>query len=134
MLRSIMFLTLSLVCNASQFNEIHFTKVCKRCHKISNEIQIYAYNEWTMSWQRSWRSDTNRPGCCEQCYFELQPKVKFLEKPLNAYSIGNYDVTSNNEDNSNYMYKWWNNGIREVISKSKPLGIGWNLGRLKKNN
>ena len=133
MKKLLIFATLSLLTAlAADYKEVRFTKVCKRCGKISHEIQMYAYNSWTDTWQKSWRSDTNRPGCCEECYFELQPRVKFLEKPMNAYTIGSYDTTSDGEDNSNYKLRWWNNGSIEKLKYSKPLGIGWKEGRLKR--
>lgn len=115
---------------AAQWKEVEFLKVCKRCGQVSHEVQLYAWNELTQSWQKSWRSDTNRPGCCEECYFALQPKIRWFSKPMNAYTIGKYDTTSSCEDNSNYKMKWWNNGTIEKLAYSKPIGIGWKYGRL----
>ena len=121
---------LSLAAFAADYNEVRFTKVCRRCGKISHEIQMYAYNSWTDTWQKSWRSDTNRPGCCEECYFELQPRVKFLEKPLNAYTIVGSSVQTKPEQQSSH---WWNNGRYERQSFNKPIFDGpWYQGRLKK--
>lgn len=40
-------LFLSLAAFAADYNEVRFTKVCRRCGKISHEIQMYAYNSWT---------------------------------------------------------------------------------------
>lgn len=125
----------SLSTFAAEYQIEKFAKVCKRCCKITYEIQMYAYNEWTDSWQKSWRSDTNRPGCCEECYFELQPRVKYLEPPMKVHiSGGYYDVDSINNGNPQLLKeheRWWNNGYREVQSKARPFGIGWKEGRLK---
>lgn len=127
-------LSLSLTALAADYNEVRFTKVCKRCGKTSHEIQMYAYNSWTDTWQKSWRSDTNRPGCCEECYFELQPRVKFLEKPKASYTIGQADDTNNgNIQHLRDHKQWWNNGKVERLSEIKPLlGGPWYSGRLKK--
>lgn len=122
-------LSLSLMAFAADYKEVRFTKVCKRCGKISNEIQMYAYNSWTDTWQKSWRSDTNRPGCCEECYFELQPKIKFIEKPKTTglfLGLGNHT-------NDRISSQWWNNGKYERQSTTRPIIDGpWHLGRLKR--
>ena len=110
---------------AAEYHIEKFTKVCKRCCRITYEIQMYVYNEWTDSWQKSWRSDTNRPGCCEQCYYELQPKIKFLEKEKNAYN--------GNIQHLREQPHWWNNGKIEKFSSIRPLfGGPWYSGRLSK--
>ena len=114
-----------------QYKERHFEKTCKRCHRVSIETQMYVWDEWHMRWMKSWRSDMNRPDLCMECHFAISLKPHFLQRPMNAYSIENYDVPSNNEDNSNYTYKWWNNGAIEKLARSKPIGIGWTLGRLR---
>ncbi len=129
---------LSMGIFAADYQYEKFTKICKRCGKVSHEIQMWAYNEWTGTWQPSWRSDTNRPGCCELCYFELQPRVQFLERPMNAYSYGGSSSSKSDNENSEEKISskaygnWWTDGKREVRSFVKPFGIGWQLGRLKK--
>ena len=118
----------------ASFYREEFVKICKRCNCTSHEVQLYAYNEWTKTWEKSWRSDTNRPGCCEECYFKLQPRVKYLEPPMKVHiSGGYYDVDSVNNGNPQLLKeheRWWNNGHREVMSKSRPIGLNWRLGRL----
>ena len=110
-----------------------FTKKCARCHMISHEVQMYAYNEWTGNWVISWRSDINRPDICENCYFELQPKPRFLDSPKDSYRVHTAEPNGPNNGNPQLLHeheRWWNNGYREIRSKARPLGLGWRLGRL----
>jgi hypothetical protein len=77
---------------AVEFKKQPFTKICSECKCVCNEIQNYAFNEWTHSWQPSYRSDSLRPGLCEDCYLIASKTngVKHLSRPLNAYATGSY--------------------------------------------